>query len=71
MTQTNLLKAKLIMAGEKNFVQAIAETLGCSRATASAKLNGEALFNQSEIRALAEKYKMEPAEVMAIFIWGR
>lgn len=68
MTHTNLLKAKMVLSGERNFIEAIAAVLNCSRATASAKLNGKAPFNQIEIRKLAEKYDMTAEEVMVIFI---
>lgn len=68
MTNTNLLKSKMIAAGDENFVQAIADLLNCSRTTASKKLNGELQFSQSEIAVIADHYDLSADEIKQIFI---
>lgn len=68
MTNTNLLKSKMIAAGDENFVQAIADHLNCSRTTASKKLNGGLQFSQSEIAVIADHYDLSADEIKQIFI---
>lgn len=68
MTNTNLLKSKMIAAGDENFVQAIADLLVCSRTTASKKLNGELQFTQGEIAIIADRYNLTADEIKQIFI---
>lgn len=68
MTNTNLLKSKMIAAGDENFVQVLADVLVCSRTTASRKLNGELQFTQGEISILANRYNLSADEIKQIFI---
>lgn len=68
MTNSNLLKSKMIAAGDENFVQVIADILICSRTTASRKLNGELQFTQGEIAIIADRYNLTADEIKQIFI---
>lgn len=68
MTNTNLLKSKMIANGDENFVGTLSNFLACSRTTASKKLNGELQFSQGEIAILADKYKLSADEIKQIFI---
>ena len=68
MTNTNLLKSKMILYGDENFVQALSELLGCSRTTASKKINGEIPFSQPEIAILAKRYNLSGDDIKEIFI---
>lgn len=68
MTNTNLLKSKMIAAGDENFVQVLAEILVCSRTTASKKLSGELQFSQGEIAIIADRYNLSADEIKQIFI---
>ena len=68
MTNTNLLKSKMIAAGDENFVQCLSDVLGCSRTTASKKLNGELPFSQTEITKLAKRYSFSGDDIKNIFI---
>lgn len=68
MTNSNLLKSKMIAAGDENFVQVIADLLVCSRTTASRKLNGELQFTQGEIAIIADRYNLTADEIKQIFI---
>lgn len=68
MTNVNLLKSKMIAAGDENFIQCLAEMLVCSRTTASKKLHGELQFTQGEIAIIAEKYHLTADEIKQIFL---
>ena len=68
MTNTNLLKSKMVAAGDENFVQCLSEILGCSRRTASKKLNGELSFSQSDIILLARRYGFSGDDIKNIFV---
>ena len=68
MTNTNLLKSKMVAAGDEDFVKVIAELLLCSRATASKKLKGLLQFTQGEIAVIAERYNLSADEIKEIFI---
>ena len=68
MTDTNLLKSKMIAVGDEDFIKCIANYLVCSRTTASKKLNGEIEFTQGEIAILADRYKLTSDEINKIFI---
>lgn len=70
MTNTNLLKAKMIAAGDEHFTTVLADVLNLSRTTASKKLNGVIDFTQSEILILKNKYHLSPEEVNEIFVEG-
>lgn len=68
MTNVNLLKSKMIAAGDENFIQVLADILVCSRTTASRKLNGELQFTQGEISVIAKRYNLSADEIKQIFI---
>ena len=68
MTNTNLLKSKMIAAGDEDFVKCIAEYLVCSRTTASKKLNGEIQFTQGDIAVLTGRYGFTADKIKQIFI---
>lgn len=68
VTNTNLLKSKMIASGDENFVQVLADLLVCSRTTASKKLNGLLQFTQGEISILADRYNLSAEEIKQIFI---
>lgn len=70
MTDSNLLKSKMIAIGDENFVAVLADVLSCSRSTASKKLNGKASFSQNEIVILSNRYKMSGDEIKKIFVEG-
>lgn len=48
----------------------VADALDVSPQTVGDKLNGLTDFTQSEIQALAERYKLTPAQVDEIFFGG-
>ena len=48
----------------------VADALGISPQTVGDKLNGVTDWTQSEIRALAERYKLDPVQVDDIFFGG-
>lgn len=68
MTNTKLLKSKMILYGDENFVQCTADLLNCSRVTASKKINGEKTFSQLDIIKFAEKYNLSADDINNIFI---
>ena len=68
MTNTNLLKSKMVAEGDENFVQCLTELLGCSRPTASKKLRGEVEFTQEEIIIIAKRYHLSADDIKAIFV---
>lgn len=68
MTNTNLLKSKMVVVGDEDFVKCIADLLICSRTTASKKLSGELEFTQGEIAILADRYNLSAEEIKSIFI---
>ena len=68
MTNTNLLKAKMVASGDSAFVDVLAQTLHISRPTASGKLNNKIPFTQDEIIELAVKYKMDSNDLTTIFM---
>lgn len=70
MTNTNLLKSKMIAFGDENFVQCLSDLLGISRTTASKKLNGELAFTQTEIVILTKRYRFSADDINNIFIIG-
>lgn len=63
-----LLKSKMILYGDDNFVLAIAKLLDISRQTASAKLSGESDFTQSEIRTISNHYHLSAEDIKNIFV---
>lgn len=68
MTNTNLLKSKMIAAGDENYVEVLASLLNISRTTASKKLNGNTTFNQLEIAVLAARYNFSNDDINEIFV---
>ena len=65
-----LLKSKMILSGEEDFVKSIARILDITRQTASAKLNCESDFTQHEIAIIAKHYCLNDEEIRKIFIEG-
>lgn len=65
-----MLKSKMVLAGDEDFVDAIASLLNVSRQTASAKLNGEREFSQKEIALISKHYNLNDEEIRKIFIEG-
>lgn len=61
------LKAKMVLHGDTGIT--LAEALGISRATLSAKINEKngAGFNQGEISVIKNRYSLTPEEVDYIF----
>lgn len=70
MTNTNLLKSKMVARGDEDCVAKLAELLGISRTTASKKLNGLLPFNQNDIALIANKYNLSAEEIKLIFFGG-
>ena len=68
MTNTNLLKSKMVAFGDGNYIQCLSGILECSRTTASKKLNGELPFSQTEIVLLAKRYNLSGDDIKNIFI---
>lgn len=65
MTDTKLLKAKMILNGDT--IQTLADSLGINRQNASIKINGRRDFKQSEIAVIAKRYKLSYVELEMIF----
>lgn len=64
----NKAKLKSIMALHGDTNKDIAELLGISEQSVSSKINENGTeFKQGEIRIIADKYKLSPREVVAIF----
>lgn len=68
MTNTNLLKSKMVAMGESACVDALADLLHISRPTASNKLNNKIPFTQDEIIEIVVKYRLTVNDVAAIFL---
>lgn len=66
MTNTNFLKAKMVLHGDT--IQSLAQAIGINRQNASLKINGKRCFKQDEIAVIAWRYKLTPQEVKAIFL---
>lgn len=65
-----LLKSKMVLYGDEDFVAAISNILEISRQTASAKLSGERKFTQPEIALISKHYGLKDDEIRLIFIEG-
>mgnify|MGYP002513700850 CR=1 FL=1 len=65
---TRLLKSKMILYSDEDFVTAISKLLNISRQTASAKLNNESDFTQSEIRIISNHYHLSADDIKTIFV---
>lgn len=63
-----LLKSKMILYGDEEFINAISKLLEISRQTASAKLNGVSDFSQSEIRQISQHYHLSADDIKNIFV---
>ena len=70
MTNTKLLKVKMVLYGDDDFVKTLATLLEVTRQTASDKLNGRSKFDQSEIATLTKHYSLTADEIKEIFIDG-
>lgn len=68
MTNVNLLKAKMVMYGDTDCVNKLADLLNVSRTTASGKLNGKIPFNQKDIVLFTMKYGLSGEEIKDIFV---
>lgn len=68
MTNTNLLKSKMIAAGDERYTDKIAEILNVSKPTANNKLNDKIPFAQNEIIELAVYYKWDNETIGQIFM---
>ena len=62
----NLLKSKMALHGDTG--ASLAEYLGIAQNTFSLKLNGDAVFTQSEIKKIKEKYNLSSEEIDEIFL---
>ena len=65
MTNTRLLKAKMVLNGDT--IQTFANSIGVNRQNASIKINGKRDFKQSEMKKIAMRYNLTCAEFVAIF----
>lgn len=70
MTNEKLLKSKMALHGDDDFVNSLAELLNIRRQTASAKLNSESDFNQTEIAIIAKHYDLNGNDIKEIFTGG-
>lgn len=68
MTNTKLLKIKMLEAGDDHPTNTLAKVLDISLPTASSKLNGKAQFAQGEIIELAIHYGWDYEVVGKIFL---
>ena len=57
----------MVLFGDENFTNSIANVLEITRQTAAAKLNGESEFTRSEIAIIAKHYKLTDTEIQKIF----
>lgn len=65
-----LLKSKMVLFGDEDFITAIANLLEISRQTASSKLKGLSKFTQPEIAIISKHYGLTDEEIRKIFIEG-
>jgi hypothetical protein len=68
MANMNLLKSKMTLFGDMNFVQCLADLLNISRSTASKKLNGLSPFTDVEITVLTKRYGLSGEDIKEIFV---
>lgn len=68
MANMNLLKSKMILFGDMNFVQCLSDLFDISRSTASKKLNGLSPFTDVEITILTKKYGLSGEDIKEIFV---
>lgn len=65
-----LLKSKMVLHGDEDFVNAVAGVLNVTRQTAAAKLAGTSEFSQSEISKISYHYHLTDSEIKEIFVTG-
>lgn len=65
---TRLLKSKMILYSDEDFISAISKLLNITRQTASAKMNGESDFTQTEIRIISKYYHLSAEDIKNIFV---
>lgn len=63
-----MLKAKMVMFGDEDFVSCIAKLLEISRQTAAAKLNGCSEFTRTDIALITKHYGLTDEEIRKIFV---
>lgn len=63
-----LLKSKMILYGDENFVSAISKLLEISRQTASSKLHNKTKFTQTEIAIISRHYRLSAEDIKNIFV---
>lgn len=63
-----LLKSKMILYGDEEFVTAISKVLEVSRQTASAKLKGESDFTRAEVEKISKYYRLSAEDIKNIFV---
>ena len=68
MVNERLLKATLVAAGSHAFIGDLAQTLECTRATASRKASGKRGFLDWEIAKIAKRYNLTPEQTFEIFL---
>lgn len=68
MTNANLLRSKMALLGDTEFIKCLADVLEISRTTASRKLNDDLPFSQSEIAILTKRYGLSAEEIKEIFV---
>lgn len=68
--RSRLLKAKMLLYGDENFINSLAELLNITRQTASAKLNNNSEFTESEIATIVKHYHLTDDDMRKIFIEG-
>lgn len=68
MTNTKLLKSKMVAHGDEAYVQCLADLLSISRTTASGKLGGTIPFTQPEIVLVSKKYDLSAEDIKDIFV---
>ena len=66
----NLIKKKMIDAGRDDFVNYLAELLGCSKQVASNKLNGGAKLTEKDISVLTMKLGLTADELKKAIVKG-
>lgn len=63
-----LLKSKMVLAGDEEFVKTIATLLEISRQTAATKLDGNSEFTRREIALIAKHYELTDEDIRKIFL---
>ncbi len=65
-----LLKSKMVLAGDEDFVSCLANLLHITRQTAAAKLNGDSKLSQTEIAVISKHYGFTDEEIRKTFVEG-